>query len=133
MRRARHHGAGAALPVDPDRPAVRVRCGRWFGVPEDVVKQRQQGAESLTGCLEHMFVRLRLDADGSGPHHPSASRLAGALGTPSNDGRQAPSEDQTSSLVRMRSTTAEVNSVVPAWPPRSGVFTPDATVSSVPS
>jgi hypothetical protein len=46
---------------------------------------------------------------------------------------QEPSEDQTSSLVAIRSTTAPVNSVVPACPPRSGVFIPAATVSSVPS
>jgi hypothetical protein len=36
-------------------------------------------------------------------------------------------------LVATRSTTAVVNSVVPAWPPRSGVLIPEATVSSVPS
>ena len=37
--------------------------------------------------------------------------------------RADPSEDQTSSFVRTRSITS-VNSVVPAWPPRSGVLTP---------
>jgi hypothetical protein len=46
---------------------------------------------------------------------------------------QDPSEDQTSSLVAIRSMTASVNSVVPAWPPRSGVLMPAATVSSTPS
>ena len=44
-----------------------------------------------------------------------------------------PRADQTSSLVRIRSTTAVVNSVVPAEPPRSNVLTPDATVSSAAS
>ncbi len=40
---------------------------------------------------------------------------------------------QISSFVPIRSTTASVNSVVPAWPPRSGVLQPAATVSSVAS
>ncbi len=40
-----------------------------------------------------------------------------------------PNEDQTSSLVPTRSMTASVNSVVPAWPPRSGVLVPEPTVS----
>ena len=44
-----------------------------------------------------------------------------------------PSDDHTSSLVRIRSRTASVNSVVPAWPPRSGVLVPAAIVSNVPS
>ena len=51
---------------------------------------------------------------------------------PAPDG-QAPSELQTSSLAAIRSRTAVVNSVVPAWPPRSGVLIPEATVSSAPS
>ncbi len=65
VRGSRRHGAGAPLPLDPDRPAVRVRCGRWLGIPEDVVEQRQQGAESFTGCLEHMFVRVGRGPDGT--------------------------------------------------------------------
>lgn len=44
-----------------------------------------------------------------------------------------PRLDQTSSLVRILSTTAEVNSAVPAAPPRSGVLMPEATVSSAAS
>ncbi len=63
---------------------------------------------------------------GFGRGRPSqANGLAGAC--------QEPSEDQTSSLVAIRSMTASVNSVVPAWPPRSGVLMPAATVSSTPS
>ena len=45
----------------------------------------------------------------------------------------APSDDQTSTFVRTFSTTASVNSLVVAWPPRSIVFVPVATVSSTPS
>lgn len=44
-----------------------------------------------------------------------------------------PSEAQTSIFVRIRSSTAVVNSVVPAPPPRSGVLVPDAIVSSAAS
>ncbi len=47
--------------------------------------------------------------------------------------QRAPSDDQTSTFVRTFSTTASVNSVVVAVPPRSRVFTPVATVSSTPS
>ena len=45
----------------------------------------------------------------------------------------AGADDETSIFVRIRSTTALVNSVVPAWPPRSGVLTPEAIVSSTAS
>ena len=44
-----------------------------------------------------------------------------------------PSDDQTSTFVRTFSTTARVNSDVGAWPPRSTVLVPVATVSSTPS
>ena len=54
----------------------------------------------------------------------SACDLAGGAQT------VVPSEDQTSILVRTRAMTSSVNSVVPAWPPRSGVRTPDAVASS---
>jgi len=113
-----------------------MRCGRRLGITEDVVNQRHEGAESLCRSLEHMFVRLRLGSDGHGPTDPFASGLAAALQSPGRNrapGPQEPSEDQTSSLVRMRSKTAEVNSVLPACPPRSGVLVPEAIVSSVPS
>jgi hypothetical protein len=52
---------------------------------------------------------------------------------PREPAQRAPSEDQTSTLVRTFSTTASVNSVVLVWPPRSIVRTPVATVSSTPS
>ena len=44
-----------------------------------------------------------------------------------------PSDDQISTFVLIFSTTASVNSVVVACPPRSKVFTPPAVVSSVAS
>ena len=47
--------------------------------------------------------------------------------------QREPSDDQTSTFVRTFSTTASVNSLVVAWPPRSIVFVPVATVSSTPS
>src|SRR4029450_5822199 len=40
-----------------------------------------------------------------------------------------PSDDQTSILRPTRSTTSVVKSVVPWWPPRSGVRTPAAVAS----
>jgi hypothetical protein len=39
--------------------------GREVRVPEDVVDQRQKGAESLDGSLEHMFVIVDGGADGA--------------------------------------------------------------------
>jgi hypothetical protein len=93
-----------------------VRWDRCLGIAENVVNQRQEGAESLGGSLEHMFVTVGAGADGSG----GLQRVLQEGGKPapgrepSDPARgQEPSEDQTSSFVRMRSTTAPVNSVVP--------------------
>ena len=47
--------------------------------------------------------------------------------------RVAPSDDQTSIFVRTRATTSDVNSLVEACPPRSGVRTPAALASSTAS
>jgi hypothetical protein len=52
---------------------------------------------------------------------------------PSRAQTDEPSDDQISTFVLIFSTTASVNSVVVAWPPRSNVFTPPAVVSSVAS
>jgi hypothetical protein len=43
-----------------------MRCGRWLGIAENVVKQRHDGTQSLGGSLEHMFVTVRWGADGTG-------------------------------------------------------------------
>jgi hypothetical protein len=43
----RRHHAGSTLSLDPNRPPVRVRCGRGLGIAEDVVDQRHEGAESF--------------------------------------------------------------------------------------
>ena len=79
--------------------------------------------------LEHMFVRLGGGADGT--LRPDTATIncgrSRARQTPAYPA--APSDDHTSSFVRTRSITASVNCVVPACPPRSGVFTPDPTVS----
>jgi hypothetical protein len=47
MGGTRRHRAGPPLSLDPNRPPVRVRCRRGFGIAEDVVGQGQEGAESL--------------------------------------------------------------------------------------
>lgn len=88
-------------------------------IGEHVVDEAQQRVEGPGRSLEHTFASVRIGSDGSG-----ASQ--GIL-------QVSYSDDQISSLVRTRSITASVNSVVPAWPPRSGVFVPEATVSSADS
>src|SRR3954453_22219189 len=68
--------------------------------------------------------------DISGPKFPLAVRnslQARLHAQPAQ--RVAPSEDQTSILVRTRAITSLVNSLVEAWPPRSGVRTPAPTAS----
>ena len=63
---------------------------------------------------------------------PSTAR-PGAPGRRPAGYTDEPSDDQISTFVLIFSTTASVNSVVVAWPPRSKVFTPPAVVSSVAS
>ncbi len=62
---------------------------------------------------------------GAPPGRPRAPRGGAPAYT------EEPSEDQISTFVLIFSTTASVNSVVVAWPPRSNVLTPPAVVSSV--
>jgi hypothetical protein len=91
-------------------------------VAEDIVEPAQPGAQALFRRLEHMFASLRRGSDGMG------------LGLQVSLHQAAdPREDQISSLFRTRSITLSVNSVVPAWPPRSGVLTPAPTASSADS
>jgi hypothetical protein len=47
VRRARRHRAGSTLSLDPDRPPVRVWHDRGFGIAEDIIDQRHEGAESF--------------------------------------------------------------------------------------
>jgi hypothetical protein len=125
--------AGAAFSLPAQRPSVRVgRAGIGAigirsrvrrRVAEDVVEAAQPGAQTQLRRLEHMFVRVERGADGTGPRE-AVLRAAQAA---------EPSEDQTSSLFCTRSITASVNSVVLEWPPRSGVFSPEPTVSSAAS
>ncbi len=104
--------AEGGLPLGP------AEGGQRLGIAEHVVDQRQQSAKPLLRSLEHMFGRV--------DQAPDRHRFE-------SGGAREPYDDQASSLVRTRPTTAEVNSVVPAWPPRSGVLMPAAIVSSVPS
>src|SRR5215210_471834 len=110
-----------------------------------------QGSEGAllraAGCGqrgEHLFAKLEPRADGnrtlrapeSGPPAPFGSTPSVPRGVSASDlavAQREPKVDQMSTLVRIFSSTASVNSVVPAWPPRSIVFTPPAVVSRTPS
>jgi hypothetical protein len=109
-------GATGAIPAQLAAMWMWLRGSRR--VAEEVVGEAEPGAQTLSGRLEHMFGSLRQASDGTDQ-------------IPSYDAD--PIEDQISSFLRTRSITASVNSAVPAWPPRSGVFLPDATVSRAPS
>jgi hypothetical protein len=123
--RARRDRAGTSFAVPPQRDPVRVRR-RCLGIAEHVVEVAQESLEAFGTRLEHMFDRVEMGSDGK---EMPAGRGILDRGAHAAD----PSEDQTSSFVRTRSTTAVVNSVVPLDPPRSGVFMPEATVSSTAS
>ena len=80
-----------------------------------------------------MFASVGWGADGrrTGSEEAAAARRrrrsgrrVRSAGRPVTGGQPARRPDA------IRSTTAEVNSVVPACPPRSGVLVPDAIVSS---
>ncbi len=77
------HRAGAALALEAERSPMRVRCprleievrvSRWVAehVVEDVVDERQPGAQAGLGRLEHMFVTLGCGPDGMGPRLQAA-------------------------------------------------------------
>ncbi len=91
---------------------------------------------------EHMFVGyVRGRTDGPISCNFSCSYPQVQQGNPPNEqgkaadaAAQPRSQPNPARLVRIRSTTAVVNSVVPADPPRSNVFDlPEATVSSAAS
>ena len=133
MRGAGSDRAGAALGLPAQRVSVGMGEGLVNRVAEHVVEEAQQALEGPGRSVEHMFVSVGWGSDGNGALqrilHDGATTRTKAL--QSSTFRH--SEDQISSFVRTRSTTASVNSVVPAWPPRSGVLIPDATVSSAAS
>jgi hypothetical protein len=87
--------------------------------------------EAVQRRTEHMFVRLRSPADGTVACPNRRSRPTRP--PPPAPYAAEPSDDHTSNLAAIRFTTSVVNSVVPAWPPRSGVLIPAATVSKVDS
>jgi hypothetical protein len=92
-----------------------------------------QDWSTLRGSGEQLAIKPRHDrARRHGrPLYPAAPPPApqGERGPQTEE----PSDDQISTFVRTFSTTASVNSVVVAWPPRSNVLTPPAVVSSVAS
>lgn len=115
---------GGLRPSALAGPRLLVTWGeRTFG-PVDYALQR--GAE-------HMFVRY-----GAARTEPErGSSRAQTVLTPSLfdpiPHAAGPSDDHTSNLAAIRLTTSLVNAVVPALPPRSGVFVPEATVSNADS
>jgi hypothetical protein len=109
-------GTTGAIPAQIATMWMWLRGSRR--VAEEVLGEAEPGAQTLSRRVEHMFGSLGQASDGT-DQIPSYAR--------------DPIEDQISSFVRTRSITSSVNSVVPAWPPRSGVFLPEATVSKAPS
>jgi hypothetical protein len=108
---------------------MRVRLLSDEGVPEHIVQglihASHPPAERLSGGAEHTFERVGEPSDGK-----NAWRREGAM---VRVYAADPSEDQTSILVRTRSMTALVKSLVLLEPPRSGVLIPEPTVSSADS
>ena len=129
-RQRARSGAGCS------RALRRPRCGR-----------RRYGAlPAMTGLRSGWSLRwgrtcVRKPRAASGRNACSCSQLCGfgsierrtrpISATDVAIGAQLlPSEDHASSFARIRPTTSVVNSVVPAWPPRSGVLVPAAVASS---
>lgn len=123
-----------------------VAVARVERIGEHVVDEAQQRIEGPGESLEHMFASVRIGSDGrwvaQGNLHRSRSCRGRRAATGPGEAPRQPraalwerpySDDQISSFVRTRSITASVNSVVPAWPPRSGVLVPEAIVSSADS
>jgi len=104
----------------------------WMGlrgsrlVAKKVIGEPEPGAKAFGRRLEHMFVSLRTASDGIGGRGSAAPARFRSYA-------RDPREDQISSLVRARSTTSSVNSLVVALPCKSGVFRPAAIVSSAAS
>ena len=107
--------------------------------PAEVPEGAELGGEAASGGLadapRRPAAQLAVAPGGEGlgalrarPTGAAAAPWAGSGGGLAAASRE-PSEDQISTLVRIFSTTASVNSVVVACPPRSIVFTPPAAVS----
>jgi hypothetical protein len=133
-------GRGSGTPRTPGRPqwftigmrlelvdgsvrtldAVGVQSGKGNGAVDDVPDGLPKGETCLAvrGGGEHVFVKV-----GGAPDRTSVLQRKLQRYT------VEPSDDQASRLALMRSTTSVVNSVVPTWPPRSGVLTPAAVAS----
>lgn len=116
------------------------RQGRVNGPPQQLA-QRALGHAAIGRRGEHVFEKLLPRPDGRPPRSRTCVRDgAGPRNRPANAAtdlaraaQREPSEDQISIFVRIFSTTASTNSVVPAEPPRSIVLTPPAVVSSTDS
>ena len=96
------------------------RVRRREHVPSAAVVPRREAERREQGLVEGQGVRDRCDTQVDVTERVAA-RGAHAF---------VPSDAQTSIFVRTREMTSSVNSVVDAWPPRSGVRTPDAVASS---
>ena len=131
MRRARRDHAGTALALPPQRRPV-LMDPRRLRIAEDVVEAAQKRAKTVRRHMEHMFERVERASDGTNSRVGGGWRCEVVPGLERSQAAE-PSDDQTSIFVRIRSTTAVVNSVVPLDPPRSGVLIPEPTVSSAAS
>lgn len=140
-------GGDGGRSLQPGRRARRRGCSARFSVFRKLygtyVRESRSGRGRNGGGAPDLAERLRLARAGGrrkpcvcrhyawGGDRPRRGRPPGATADPTP--ARAYRADQTSSLVRTRSTTASVKSVVPACPPRSDVRTPEPTVSSAAS
>ena len=117
----------------------RVERRRWRGAPA-----RRQPRWDRHGGRPDAVHPAALLRRASAPHLVDPARAqaglplgrsaSGTTACPGGGGTERPqSEAQMSIFVRTRPITSSVNSVVLAWPPRSGVRTPVATASSTDS
>jgi hypothetical protein len=118
LREAAHkpHGDVILCDVAREDPSVVIEDLTGLGIHRD-------------GSIAIALIDTALSAVVAAPVRASAERPPPAPGRARPQPFE-PSDAQTSSLVRTRPMTSPVNSLVDAWPPRSGVRTPDAVASS---
>lgn len=126
--------------VLPDRILEQNESAGDVGGAPDAITPRGRRHPGSGECFEHVFGKLRRPSDGPLWTVRNGRKMAWLCGVRCNGSCSSkrtavrhtdePSDDQTSILRLTRSTTSDAKSVVPWWPPRSGVRTPAAVASS---